>query len=1264
MSGFRWKQWLKSLTGNRPFKRAPRLPLAWSIERTEPRTLLSIHSVGDINSVSRDADPRDFLQIGSITYFTADDGIHGRELWKTDGTESGTILVKDIHPSSGIYSGSYPNHLTNVGGILYFTADNGVNGTELWKSDGTESGTQLVADIQTGGAGNSSAPDGLVTLGGKLYFIADDGSTGRELWSSTGTSAGTQRITNLNPAGDAFQPGEKLVNINGQLVFAASQGAAGTQLWSSNGTSSGTVLLKTIRSGSSAIQNFGADQLAATATTVYFVANNGSTGDELWKTDGTATGTVLVKDIQSGNVSSDPRSFTLVGNTLYFLATTSTAGQELWKSDGTAGGTVIVADIRPGPSGASASNLVSFQNKLYFTANDGVAGAELWRTDGTLVGTSIVKNINTGAGSSQPEGLTVAGGTLYFTADNGMAGRELWKSDGSLNGTTLVRDINPGSAGSSSDAQRTVLGVVNNTLLFSANDGRNGLDLWSSDGTVSGTKLVKDINSVTIGSYPAAVTSFAGGVVFVANDGQNGDEIWFSNGVTGNSVMLIDANSGTAGSAPADFTPVNNILYFTAISGSLGRELWKTDGTAAGTVIVHDINPGVASSDPLDLTSFNGALYFSAVDSDSGRELWTSNGTSAGTVRVADIDAGGGSSTPELLVSTGSSLYFRANGDELWITDGTTDGTLLVLDPNPTGNSQIGELTNVGGTLFFVATNGTQGVELWTSGGTPETTQQLQDIRTGVLGSAPSELTASNGKLYFVADDGINGAELWVSNGTSVGTQLVSDLVAGMASSHPQRLTDVNGWLYFVADNGTHGLELWKSSGTSGTTQMVADIRSGAAGSDPDHLTNVNGVLYFAANDGVHGLEPWKSNGTAGGTQLASDFNPGTAGSIPSGFTAVGTALFFAADNGLQGIELVSDVANRAPSISTTQLIIPGTAVNGTVVGNISASDPDAGQMLTYTIVSGNESQAFLLNASTGQLVVNDISAIDLENDPQFSLVIRIVDNGNPAGFAQATISVGTQPANQSPVIQNQTFNLAENSANNAVVATVLASDPDSGQALTFEIIAGNASGAFAINAVTGQITVSNPTVLNFEATPSFGLTVKVTDNGTPAAASSATVTINLTNVDEPPQIALPAGGVTYIRRAAPLLVGAQAAVSDPDSPTLNFAGGTVTATISQGALTTDKLAIVAGGGIKMKGKNVLFNGTVIGKVAGGTRGSTLTVTLNANASVSAVNQVLRQIGYSNKPKKTPAAPRTIQFRVKDSGGRTSLPATQQVTLV
>src|SRR5262249_45248093 len=140
------------------------------------------------------------------TFFTADDGVHGRELWKTDGTTTGTVLVQDIFPGS---YGSYPDDLVMIGSTLFFTADDGVNGRELWKSDGTAAGTVLVKDIFPGPGGSlplAPTVPNLTNVNGTLFFRANDGVTGGELWKSNGTAAGTVLVKDIRPGPDFGYP--------------------------------------------------------------------------------------------------------------------------------------------------------------------------------------------------------------------------------------------------------------------------------------------------------------------------------------------------------------------------------------------------------------------------------------------------------------------------------------------------------------------------------------------------------------------------------------------------------------------------------------------------------------------------------------------------------------------------------------------------------------------------------------------------------------------------------------------------------------------------------------------------------------------------------------------------------------------------------------------------------------------------------------------------------------------------------------------------
>lgn len=134
--------------------------------------------VKDINPGGDGCDPMILATMSGLVFFHCHDGIHGDELWKSDGTEQGTVMVKDINPGP---EHSEPNHLFPMFGTLYFNADDGVHGRELWKSDGTEQGTVMVMDINPGSG--SSYPSWFHRIGDKLLFEANDGSHGGEVWA-------------------------------------------------------------------------------------------------------------------------------------------------------------------------------------------------------------------------------------------------------------------------------------------------------------------------------------------------------------------------------------------------------------------------------------------------------------------------------------------------------------------------------------------------------------------------------------------------------------------------------------------------------------------------------------------------------------------------------------------------------------------------------------------------------------------------------------------------------------------------------------------------------------------------------------------------------------------------------------------------------------------------------------------------------------------------------------------------------------------------
>ena len=350
---------------------------------------------------------------------------------------------------------------------------------------------------------------------------------------------------------------------------------------------------------------------------------------------------------------------------------------------------------------------------------------ELYKYDTTMPGSasnpSLVKNMN-GGSHSNPQDLTAVGNSFFFKARaqdavGNFLGYELWMSDGTTSGTVLVKDIAPGSPGGMDGAPYFTEDWNGTVVFFAADDDVHGKELWVSDGTAAGTVMVADINP-NGDSSPAYLTIFNNELYFRANGGTNGHELWKYDGTT--TSMVADINTGFTSSTPKDLTVFNNELYFQAYKPSNGGfELWKYDGTTAS--MVADINPS-GDSFPEELTVFNNELYFRADDGTHGGELWKYDGTTASMV----VDFNPSAGFPENLIATSNLLYFivddGVHGAELWKYDGVSN-PMMVMDIDPSsGASGIvytdQKMAIVGDVLYFSADDGVNGIDLWATDGT------------------------------------------------------------------------------------------------------------------------------------------------------------------------------------------------------------------------------------------------------------------------------------------------------------------------------------------------------------------------------------------------------------------------------------------------------------------------------------------------------------------------------------------------------------------
>ena len=822
------------------------------------------------------SNPAQLTVVGDVTFFVAMTSTTGAELWKTDGTEAGTVMVKDIR---GGRVGSSPTMLTNVNGTLFFVASDGNHGAQLWTSDGTSEGTQISSSIA--GATSTSYFTDMLAVGDVVYFIAPT-PTGKGLWRSDGSEAGTTLIRSVGY--NRFDTNSRsLIECNGNLFFIGNEGAQGAELGKSDGTTAGTGIVRDINPGGSSglpvspWQRFPAS-LANVGGVVYFAAaSNWSSSDfELWKSDGTSVGTVLVKDINPGDFfASNPQHLTAYNGKLIFLANDGTNGLELWSSDGTAAGTTLLKNVAAfSSSGFPSSSILTGADSPLFTEHNGLlyfiaadaSNKELWRTDGTAAGTFKVSGVLSASPHFSGFELTSIGGSLYFMDANGKA----FKSDGTTVGTTQLKQFS-GSPLSNTNPSFPTLGSftrLGDQILLVGSTSETGGELWTTDGTPAGTAQLKDIVTGNGSSSPGTPVEFGGTLYFTA-----AGKLWTSDGSEASSIALTSPLGETL-SGIGGLNALGDAMYFTATSPATGRELWRTDGTPAGTTMVKDTRPGTTSGTFNSLKRVGDKLYFN----DGDLQLWESDGTELGTKPIAVAQNG----SSNYLAHFNGALYFPAevddSGQELWRVD--ANGAVKLKDftvDDRGGEPQ--DFVELGGLLYFTAHNGDWSKrDLWRTDGTPEGTTLAVDLN-GNNQSGVSNITLYQGALYFEMLDDQFVSSLWKSDGTSAGTALVKGINSTGSGFGAGNFVEVNGILYFTADDGVNGIQVWRSDGTTEGTYRVTSATSGLAPSWPRSLTNVYGTLYFSAYDEVHGEELWKSDGTSEGTVLVKDFVPGSGGS-------------------------------------------------------------------------------------------------------------------------------------------------------------------------------------------------------------------------------------------------------------------------------------------------------------------------------------------------------------------------------------------------
>jgi len=818
--------------------------------------------VRDINTNNNGSHPAFVVPFLTNVLFRAAKSLTDANTWTTDGSVAGTESVPFIDLASGAAAAN---------GFLLFANYGKDSGRELWRSDGTSNGTLMVRDVVPG---LTSGVERVLGAGSNfVFFIGINPEHGQELWRSDGTSNGTVLVKDIVPG-----PASGLIGypypqvVNGRLCFSTQNPTNDVMLWVSDGTESGTFPVdypdRVPRQWITVVHG-------GFSNLIFFTGHTTNYGQELWVTDG-AGGARMVKDINPGPDGTYLPGGAAVSNIFLFAAGDGYHGAELWRSDGTEEGTVLVKDIAPGPaSGAINARFFAFQGFAYFRADDG-SGPALWRSDGTEAGTTMVRRWPSGLGypdlyefaavgdhfyfllserlwrsDGTTEGtfrvsdvealynLFPAGDSVVFTGFDPRFGNEMWRSDGTSNGTVMLRDFNtqPG------DSYPSAFAEANGQVFFAAlqREYAGPTGLWKTDMNGASAELVAPLRINNLVAWNNRVVALG-----TSSDGWT-SELWVTDGASTEFVKAL----GAGYTYQRNPMLTANGTVFVLLAG-YDQQLWRSDGTSNGTYAVAQSN----GDRPMhDLVAFRGSAWFAQDDPYGSATLWKTDGTTNGTESIMTLT---NRTRITHLTVVGDRMFFlvpASGGLALHKTDGTASGTVFVAHlPTSSPNDSTISLVAGGDVLYFTYPHQSYGGELWRSDGTEAGTLIVKEIVGGSLSSAISQMSYTGGKLYFRGRrlSGADSYGLWQSDGTSNGTVRIASLYGGP-------VTEVNGLGFLQGAPAGAGIDLFVTDGTSNGTRAVTRFQ--ATNTFGLEVSTVfaasNGRIFFPGRDASHGMELW-----------------------------------------------------------------------------------------------------------------------------------------------------------------------------------------------------------------------------------------------------------------------------------------------------------------------------------------------------------------------------------------------------------------------
>ena len=839
-------------------------------------------------------------------------------------------------------------HFAAMGAYLYFPGLSGTTGVELFRTGIQTAKVELVKDIAAGV--RSSDPFGLTVVGNSLFFFASSVTTGFELWMSDGTGSGTALVKDIYPGlasslVPSYRAPAAIGELNGSLLFGAEDGAGAYGLWSSDGTAVGTVRLMILGSwsGRTPLEQF----ISAGQYACFVLPDATIQGSRVWITDGTTIGTRSVLALPNVSTATGSRvELHLVKTTVFVVM-----NGYLWTIDANA---VAAAPIVQG-SGMVHSGLGSLPDPnnpqrwiFYFSA-----GTQLWKSDGTILGTGLFYPLGAvGILNSYRQNVAHANGRMFFFGFDLPHGEEVWSSNGTRIGTEVVTDIRKGPLGSVGKSTGSGELLSSGQLIFvAADDGSLGVELYSTDGTSVGTRMVADLNPGSASSNPQQLLSLGGGdVAFLADDGSatmGALDLFVS--TLGQGMRKVASNfaghsTRTRESRVLGLMAHDEVVYFAADDGVAGSELWRTDGNSANTSRVSDLWAGSGaglhdhdwssghSYGELQGVSLGRDLYFTGYRGDRKLALYKTDGSAAAPNFVRDLDLNGGFGWGLQGLGIGDTLYSyatsRAQGPGLYsFGSGSSMTRLASVLP--------GSCHQFGSKLVFTDGSPPNLRGIWVSDGSLAGTVPL--LRYGQPVFAPFCIVNLGQRMFFSTTHA--GGQLFESDGTAAGTKAVRNAsIRGMVVVEDRlfALEHINGSMCLTVGDGSaantvvirsslpasvvglwaagskvffHGFvagttELWVSDGsTSGTRRVQSFTTPGTELPRLEGMLSVGSrrVFFRVVHSQGFGVELWQSDGTVLGTHPIADIYPGPGSGVDHQLTQARGKLFFRGDDGKSG---------------------------------------------------------------------------------------------------------------------------------------------------------------------------------------------------------------------------------------------------------------------------------------------------------------------------------------------------------------------------